>query len=266
MADGLTADQQSFFRDQGYLIGLPPICTAAEMAEHNRNLAQIMTLLRPGESAKDIREWHETSRWLYDICMNARILDLVEGILGPDFYMWASNFFIKEPRTAQTVGWHQDAYYWPMSPHNSVTAWLAFTDADEDNGAMKIVPGSHAAGILQHERSTRTDSVLTLELESGSFRADAAVSMKLRPGQISLHDDRAVHGSPANPSDRRRAGLTIRYSGTNVRNDLSVNPHFKAYLARGADRYRHNPAGAPPTAKFGRPDFSPVSIEEVGAR
>jgi ectoine hydroxylase-related dioxygenase (phytanoyl-CoA dioxygenase family) len=236
------------------------------MAGHNRNLAQIMTLLRPGESAKDIREWHETSRWLYDICMNSKILDLVEGILGPDFYMWASNFFIKEPRTAQTVGWHQDAYYWPMSPHNSVTAWLAFTAADEDNGAMKIVPGSHAAGILRHQRSTRTDSVLTLELESGSFRADTAVSMRLRPGQISLHDDRAVHGSPGNPSDRRRAGLTIRYSGTNVRNDLSVNPHFKAYLARGADRYLHNPAGVPPTAAFGRPGFSPVSIEEAGAR
>ena len=87
--------------------------------------------------------------------------------------------------------------------------------------------------------------------------------MQLKAGQISMHDDRAVHGSPANPSSRRRAGLTIRYSGTNVKNDLSVNPHFKAYLARGTDRYHHNPEGIPPASEFGRPDFKAVSIEEA---
>lgn len=263
MAD-LTADQLAFYRARGYLVGLPPVYPAAEMAAHNEDLARLMLALRPGETAKDIREWHETSQWLYDICMNPAILDLVEGILGPDFYLWASNFFIKEPKTTATVGWHQDAYYWPMAPHHSVTVWLAFTDVDEENGAMKIVPGSHLAGLLQHQRSASTDSVLTLELQAGSFRADTAVSMYLRAGQVSLHDDRAVHGSPPNPSGRRRAGLTIRYSGTDVKNDLSVNPHFKAYLARGTDRYQHNPPGVPPGDRFGRPDFKPVSIEEAG--
>jgi non-haem Fe2+, alpha-ketoglutarate-dependent halogenase len=260
----LTSEEQDFYRANGYLIGLPAIYTPEEMAVHNRGLEELMGLLQPGETAKDIREWHEASQWLFDICMNPRILDLVEGVLGPDFYVWASSFFVKEPYTYETVGWHQDAYYWPMAPHNSVTVWLAFTDVDEENGAMKIVPGSHAAGVIKHQRSSATDSVLTLELESGTFREDTAVSMRLRAGQISMHDDRAVHGSPANPSGRRRAGLTIRYSGTNVKNDLTVNPHFKAYLARGMDLYRHNPTGAPPTRKFGRTDFKAVSREEAG--
>ncbi|MEO6829699.1 MAG: phytanoyl-CoA dioxygenase family protein, partial [Acidobacteriaceae bacterium] len=221
-------------------------------------------LLHPGETAQDIREWHETSRWLFDICMNPKIHDLVEGILGSDFYLWASNFFIKEPRTKETVGWHQDAYYWPMAPHNSVTVWLAFSDVDEENGAMRIVPGSHKAGVIKHNRSTATDSVLTLELEKGSFREDTAVSMRLRAGEVSLHDDAAVHGSPANPSERRRAGLTMRFSGTNVKNDLGVNPHFKTYLCRGVDRFKFNPVGIVPTEKFARPDFKAVSVEEAG--
>ncbi|HLL90915.1 MAG TPA: phytanoyl-CoA dioxygenase family protein [Tepidisphaeraceae bacterium] len=264
MAYRLTEQQQHFYRDNGYLIDLPPIFTRDEMRIHNAKLAELMKLLRPGETAKDIREWHETSRWLYDICMNPKILDLVEGLLGPDFFMWASNFFIKEPRTTDTVGWHQDSYYWPMSPHNSVTVWLAFTDVDEANGAMKIVPGSHKAGLIKHKRSAQTDSVLTLELEKGTFREDAAVSLRLNAGQVSLHDDAAVHGSPANPSDRRRAGLTIRYSGTNVKNDLSINPHFKTYPCRGVDQYKHNPVGTVPTREFGRPNFKAVSKEEAG--
>jgi len=72
-----------------------------------------------------------------------------------------------------------------------------------------------------------------------------------------------VHGSPANPSARRRAGLTIRYSGTEVKNDLTVNPFFKTYLCRGVDRFKHNPIGPQPTRRFGRPAFKAISIEEA---
>lgn len=261
----LTEEQKAFYDEQGYLLGLPPIYSREEMASLNAELPHLLALLEDGESSKDIREWHETSTYLYDICMNPRILDLVEGVLGPNFYCWASNFFIKDPRSTSTVGWHQDAYYWPMAPHHSVTVWLAFDDVDEVNGGMKLIPGSHRGGIINHKRSTETDSVLTLELEDGSdFRADGAVQWKLQAGECSLHDDRAIHGSPANPSDRRRAGLTIRYSGTEVKNDLAVNPNFKTYLCRGEDTYRHNPVGTPPTRRYGRPAFKPVSIEEAG--
>jgi ectoine hydroxylase-related dioxygenase (phytanoyl-CoA dioxygenase family) len=260
----LTPEQQAFYRDNGYLIGLPPIYTAEEMGRMNEELPELLRLLQPGETSKDIREWHETSTYLFDIVMNPKLHDLVEGILGPNFYVWASSFFIKEPFTHQTVGWHQDAYYWPMTPHNSVTVWLAFDDVDEENGAMRIIPGSHIAGLLQHKRSTQTDSILTLELERGTFREDTAVSLCLKAGEVSLHDDRAVHGSPSNPSPRRRAGLTIRYSGTDVKNDLAINPNFKTYLCRGVDAYRHNPVGVPPTQRYGRPDFKAVSIEEAG--
>jgi Phytanoyl-CoA dioxygenase (PhyH) len=130
-----------------------------------------------------------------------------------------------------------------------------------------VVPGSHKAGVMTHQRHdpTETDSLITLELESGTFREDSAVSLCLPVGHVSLHDDAAVHGSPANNSDRRRAGLTIRYSGTEVKNDLSVNPHFKAHLARGVDRHSFNPVGAAPTKEFGRPSFKAVSNEEAGS-
>lgn len=262
----LSARQKQFYSENGYLVGLPPIYTREEMSELSRDLPHLLALLKPGETPKDIREWHETSRWLFDICMNPKIHDLVEGILGPNFFLWASNFFVKEPRTKETVGWHQDAYYWLMSPHNSVTVWLAFGDVDEENGAMRIVPGSHKSGIIQHSRSTATDSVLTLELEHGTFREDTAVSMRLKAGEVSLHDDAAVHGSPANPSDRKRVGLTMRFSGTNVKNDLAVNPHFKTYMCRGVDQFKLNPVGIVPTEKFGRPDFAAISIEEAGAQ
>ena len=260
----LSEEQKAFFQKNGYLLGLPPIYTSAEIQQINAELPGILTLLQPGESAKDIREWHETSLYLYEICMNPKIHDLVQDILGPNFYLWASSFFIKEPFTTATVGWHQDAYYWPMKPHNSVTVWLAYDDVDEENGGMRIIPGSQRAGLLQHQRRDKTDSIITLELESGQFSEAQAVQFKLKAGEVTLHDDRAVHGSPPNPSGRRRAGLTVRYSGTNVKNDMAVNPNFKTYLCRGVDEYRLNPVGVPPTQRYGRPEFKAVSVEEAG--
>ena len=158
----LTEAQKAFYRENGYLTGLPPIYLPQEMATINSELPQLLDLLEPGETSKDIREWHETSLYLYEICMNPRILDLVEGILGANFFIWASSFFIKEPFSTATVGWHQDAYYWPMTPQHSVTVWLAFDDVDEGNGGMKIIPGSHKGGVIKHKRAGATDSVLTL--------------------------------------------------------------------------------------------------------
>ena len=235
MGKRLTEQQKEFYKRNGYMIGIPPVFNAGQVKELNAGLNELLKLLRPGEDAKEIREWHESSRFLYDICTNETILDYVEDILGPDFYLWGSNFFIKPPHSSSTVGWHQDTYYWPLEPKISATVWIAFEDVDEENAAMKVIPGSHTAGLLKHSRASNTDSVLTLECEQGQFREDSAVSLNLRAGQISIHDDKLVHGSPANRSDRRRAGLTIRYSSTVVKCDLSINPYFKTYLCRGMD-------------------------------
>jgi len=259
----LSETQKACFETNGYLMDLPPVFNSNQIREMNDGLQELLKLLRPGEEAKEIREWHESSRFLYELCMNPTILDYVEDLLGP-FYLWASNFFIKEPHSKSTVGWHQDAYYWPLEPHESLTAWIAFDDTDEENAAMQVIPGSHQAGLLQHGRSQTTDSVLTLECEKGQFREDSAVSLNLKAGQISIHHDNVVHGSPANHSNRRRAGLTARYSRTKVRCDLSVNPHFKTYLCRGVDEYRHNPVGIVPTQMYGRLERRHISVEEAG--
>lgn len=208
----LTAEQKESYRQNGYLIGLPPAFTPAEVEALNKELEELQQLLVPGEKMLHIRDWHMKSRWLYDLCSNPQILNYVEGLLGPDFYMWGTQFFAKAPHSKDTVAWHQDAYYWSKHLHNSVTVWIAFTDVDEANGAMQVIPGTQNKGLIKHRRID-SDSVLTLELEEGNFDASKAKSLVLRAGEVSLHDDSMVHGSPANNSDRWRIGLTIRYAG-----------------------------------------------------
>ena len=169
----------------------------------------------------------------------------------------------------QITGWEftEDDYEFIESiidKPEQLHVWLAFEDADEENAAMQVIPGSHKAGWIKGGyRNWGVDSHLPIELDHGQVSEGDAVSMNLKAGQLSLHDDKLVHGSGANKSPRLRAGLTIRYSNTEVKCDLSVNPHFKTYLARGEDKYQHNPVGVVPTQQYARPDYEQKVFESL---
>ena len=252
MSQRLTEEQKHFYNKNGYLTGLVPIYDAEGVKALNVGIKEIYSLLEEGEDPVEIREWHEGSKFLFDICMQPQILDYVEDILGPNFFLWASSFFAKEPHTPDIVAWHQDAYYWPLTPPESCTVWLAFSDSEEGNGAMRVLPGSHKAGLITNTKTDDEDSALTLECETGTYREEDEVYLTLKAGQISLHDDKIIHGSKGNNSDRPRIGFTIRYSRTNVKCDMSVNPFFKSYPCRGVDEFKHNPIMDVPTEYYGR--------------
>ena len=161
-------------------------------------------------------------------------------------YLWGTQFFAKDPGDGKLTPWHQDAFYWPLHPHRSVTAWLAFAGSDRANGAMQVIPGSHTVGHLQHGAFNHRKAVLPLQLEAGQVDPREAVFLELAAGEMSLHDDRIVHGSQPNRSNRLRCGLTIRYSAGEVKCDTREWPMFQAFWVRGTDRWRHNPVGTPP--------------------
>jgi hypothetical protein len=58
----------------------------------------------------------------------------------------------------------------------------------------------------------------------------------LRPGEMSLHHVRLVHGSPPNPSNDRRIGFAIRYIPTMV---AQLAGEDSASLVCGEDRHHH---------------------------
>ena len=78
---------------------------------------------------------------------NSKILDVVEDIIGKNILVGGTTLFIKEPDKKGYVSWHQDAKYIGFEPYNWVTAWLAITDANEENGCMRMWSGSHKEKI-----------------------------------------------------------------------------------------------------------------------
>ncbi|MEM9269709.1 MAG: phytanoyl-CoA dioxygenase family protein [Pseudomonadota bacterium] len=178
---------------------------------------------------------------LYDIATDPRILDHVQDLIGPNILCWASAILSKKPRDPKRVPWHQDASFWMLSPARTVTVWLAIDDADEDNSAMRFIPGTHTLGPL--ETSSRDDGAVFHKGTANAERLGDPFTNSLKAGQISLHADMLVHGSLANTSDRRRCGLTLRYCPPEVRIiDPDWEKGVEALLCRGtAPGWRTHP-------------------------
>jgi len=223
-----------------------PVLTPAEALACRRKL-EAVEAAHGGRLSGELRHKpHLLLRWLADLVKHPRILDAVEDVLGPNLLVWSTSFFIKEARDPAYVSWHQDATYWGLSSPDVVTAWLAFTDATVENGAMRMVPGSHGEQ-LAHRDTFAPNNLLSRGQEIAVEVEEArGVHILLRAGEMSLHHVRMIHGSPANRSGDRRVGFAIRYIPTYVKQIAGEGD--SALLVRGVDDYHHFVPERPPAA------------------
>jgi len=176
--------------------------------------------------------------WAADLVRHPGVLGAVEKVIGPDIMVWAAGLFIKEPHDPTVIRWHQDGFHMDFSDNEqAVRAWIALTETDVANGTMSFIPGSHRRGFIPHAED---DASKHIALRGEHIRdpdgADGAVPVCLRPGQMSLHHLRTIHGSPGNASLQRRMTLAITFMAPGVR---PLSGRDTATLVQGVDRYGH---------------------------
>ena len=233
----LTDAQVADFASEGWLAPIPvvePEVTAevrARLEHEERRLGRPL-------AGPELQKAHLLYSWLADLVFNDTILDTVEDLFGSDLLCWSSTLFVKEPHTATFVSWHQDSTYWGLSRPDVVTAWLAITPSRAANGALEVIPGTHLLDQLPHRDTFAEDNLLTRGQEVAVDIGEATPAMiELRPGEMSLHHVRIVHGSAPNPSDDRRIGFAMRFMPTSVAQ--TVGERDWATLASGVDTHGH---------------------------
>jgi hypothetical protein len=232
----LTAAQIAQYREDGFL---SPIRVMGEdEAFALRAKLEAIEAGMGGPLRGDLRhKTHLLFPFLADLVRHPRILDAVEDLLGPDILCWSSNFFIKEAADPAFVSWHQDSTYWGLSAPDVATAWVALTPSTAENGAMAMIPGSHKFDQMPHHDTFDRHNLLTRGQEIAVEVDEAkSVLLDLRPGEMSLHHVRVVHGSAPNPTLDRRIGFAIRYIPTRLR---QLEGEDSASLVRGEDRFHH---------------------------
>lgn len=163
--------------------------------------------------------------WI-SLVRSQKLVQIASSILGSqNIACFASHYVCKLPGS-DAIHWHQDGSYWPLSPMNVVSLWLAVDRADQENGCLRVIPYSHETDLsvtgLKADNFASDVQGATDRIE---YDDSKAVDVILEQGDVSIHHPNTVHGSYANFSKRRRGGLTLRYISTDVKvqvGDLSA--------------------------------------------
>ena len=181
------------------------------------------------------------------------VLDAIEDIIGPDILQWGSIFIIKEPGDRKFVSWHQHLTYWGLEPGEVVSVWLALSPTTRESGAMRMIPGCHRRGQIEHTTSEDNDNVL-LHGQRAAVEIDEshAVDIELKPGQMSLHHGWVLHASYPNMSGDRRIGFSMNAIPPHMRQVKM--PEDSAMLLRGTDSFGNFQPEQRPRGEFNTED------------
>ena len=187
---------------------------------------QLISQLEAASIRHGMRHLAKTVEPIHRLALSNRILDIVTAFLNADAVLVRSLYFDKTPDTNWPVAWHQDRTIavrekrelagfsaWTVKdgiPHvqppvavmeETITLRIHLDDADEANGALRVIAGSHRLGYLtsrQIQQLTSKREIITCAVPRGGV-----VAMK----------PLLVHSSRRAKSPSHRRVIHLEYTG-----------------------------------------------------
>jgi hypothetical protein len=142
------------------------------------------------------------------------IVAVLSELLGPNIRFDQSKLNMKSAGFGSPVEWHQDWAFYPHTNDDLAAVGVMIDDADEDNGPMLVLPGSHLGPIYDHHANGRFCGAI--DLVRSNLDVSTAVPCLGRAGTITVHHARLVHGSATNRSNRPRRFLLHQYRASDA--------------------------------------------------
>jgi phytanoyl-CoA hydroxylase len=228
------------FRRDGF-VHLPSFFDTAAIddldAEFERYMVEVVPTLPPADAfyehdgtrraLKQLQRIEQHDARLGALREREEIVRLAELLLDGPTRALGVEWFNKPPGLNRPTPPHQDGYYFCLQPDAAITLWIALDDADEENGCLRYVAGSHLAPIREHGRS----SVLGFSQAILDFGADDLAREYigvLKRGDALAHHSRTIHRADANRGQRHRRSAALVFQSTAaVRNEAA----WQRYLA-----------------------------------
>lgn len=163
---------------------------------------------------------------LYErVPVHEHVLPLVERILDPGCLVSSlSSIAIGSDEQPQPI--HADDQLIPLGkPHAPIVcnSMWALTDFTDDNGATRIIPGSH---LRDHSPDF--------------FGHYDSIPAEMPKGSVMIYNGSLWHGGGANRTDRRRIGVAMNYCAGYIRQQENQQLGIPLAVARGfSPRLRH---------------------------
>ncbi len=215
MANVLSAEQQAFYKENGYLVlqhRIPGDVIAAirsEIArfeEEARGMTESSARLDLEDShtpdaprIRRIKLPHTISDVARELMYSDHVLAPVRDLIGPDLRLHTTKLNMKSAGYGAAVEWHQDFAFYPHTNDDVLAVAVIIDDMELENGPLMVFPGSHKGPIHDHH----ADGVFVgaMDLAASGLKPEDAVALTGPAGSISIHHARLVHGSALNTSD-----------------------------------------------------------------
>jgi len=139
-------------------------------------------------------------------------------------WLWEDSVLVKEAGSPFETKFHTDAGYFHVAGDQLCTMWVPLDAATPDSGMVRWVSGSHRDGVeyrpnlfVIDEPIPGTKGEVVPDVLATPDLAERLVSFEVKPGDITVHHSRTLHGSPANTATVRRRAISVRYCGDDAR-------------------------------------------------
>jgi ectoine hydroxylase-related dioxygenase (phytanoyl-CoA dioxygenase family) len=236
----LTQDQLAHYHEQGYLLveGVLSRAEAQALREEAHALIERLSAHRNVDatwgSARGLMEQAQQTQLLHchdtqfysaafsRLIVDERITGIAAEIIGsPNVQLHHNKLFIKPPEKGSPFPMHQDYPFFPHDRHTMIAAIIHFDDAPVEKGCVRVVPGSHREGPLEHQPEGGH------HLPFEQYPVESAVPCPAKAGDVLFFSYLTVHGSGINSSDEARTTLLVQMR------DPADPPTVKTHESRG---------------------------------
>lgn len=223
-------DERRHFAEQGY-VHLRGVLTDDEIAElevdYDRFLRREIEV--PGKDFCDMagdygrapddysivnvmlpRRYHPA--WQGNV-YERRAASIARQLCGDGMMLDYDQLLAKQPFKDDAVfAWHQDMAYWPDTPDTrTATTWLAIDESTVANGCMRFVPATMTEDAIRAHEPQFGDRGESHALGTTLRDDDVVVDVPIRRGDITVHNERVMHGSGGNTTDGFRRAYVIAF-------------------------------------------------------
>ena len=147
----------------------------------------------PGGTRKNLQN---DDPWFAEQLKRGKQVGLIETLLDDALEPATAAFFDRIPGESRAIMPHYDAI---GHRRMGATIWIALDRADEENGCLRYVRGTHKLDL---------PSKIGLDFDADS---EGAIAVEVNPGDAAIHSALTVHWSEPNRSDRSRKAISYFY-------------------------------------------------------
>lgn len=239
----LNQEQARFYREQGYY-RLTSVFDSEQTAELRdfvqEEASKLSDTVDPLNPNRKLYGLYDRNPLLMQRTIgNKALTSALVSLLGPNIVFVKNRHnhaTINNRQGAPAEGMHRDI----LQPSRGLmTAAIYLQDSTVDNGATRIVPGSHNLPYVGVPQADGGGTWMS-EHEEYAGLEEQAVPVPMREGDVLLFNGTLFHGVGYNPSGEMRTSITLGFRSVD---ELDAHPDDKRqilvagkYIYRGNDR------------------------------